>query len=444
MGNFLKYSLPTFVILFLLFLISCDEDTNDEVEVVYTVQLKEATNATEGSTNASFIVTLDKINKSGSNININYDVTGSAQASEDFTPLSGVVSIQDGKKETSIAISISDDTVDESDENIIITLSTAGLPSNVTIGSTSSLTIVITDNDTDQQVSNCTNDNSTSTSYNACTETPTVANSYDDSKILQNGDREIVTNSVPSHDYSNQLKQQGVVLNTDTKTYFIDATPSKALTITSILTSDNGPLYKFGIAKNGVPIDPAPAEPFIFENSSTGEYNWDWVFEPTQNTDVVSLDCASAHMQPDGTYHYHGHMTEYADELLSGLGSGTTTPTKAVQIGWSADGFPIYYKYAPNANGDGVELLTSGYILKSGERPGDGVSEPCGEYSGKYTNDYTWSASAGDLDECNGIDRSVTINGTIYEYFYVITDDFPVIPRCFSGTPDNTFKLGGN
>jgi len=441
MGNFLKYTIPTCMLLFLLSLNACDNDSNEEMEVIYTVQLSGTSTVNEGETNVSFNVELDKVNASGAAISLNYDVTGSSQSSNDFTPLSGLVSIQNGERIAVVAISLNDDTEDESDENIVITLSASRLPNNVIIGSSSSVTITITDND--ELVANCTNDNSTSTDDNGCNDSPTVSNTYDDSNI-ENGNREIVTNSVPEHDFSNQLKNKGVSLKTETLTYLVAATPTKSNAVTSILSNSNRPRYRFGIAKNGVPMDPAPAEPFIFENTNTGEYNWDWVFEPTQNTNQVSLDCAYAHVQPDGTYHYHGDMQAYANQLVSGLGDGTTAPSEAIQIGWAADGFPIYYKYAPTANGDGVEKLNSGYVLKSGERPGDGITAPCGEYNGKYTNDFTWSANAGDLDECNGIDRTVTINGETYAYFYVITDDFPVIPRCLAGTPNDTFRLGGN
>ena len=106
-----------------------------------------------------------------------------------------------------------------------------------------------------------------------------------------------------------------------------------------------------------------------------------------------------------------------------------------------ADGFPIVYKYGPDANGT-FKKLTSSYVLKTGERPGDGIEEPCGEYNGKYTNDYEYSQGTGDLDECNGIAQSITIGNETFNYFYVVTDEFPVISRCISGTPGQDFRKG--
>ena len=136
-------------------------------------------------------------------------------------------------------------------------------------------------------------------------------------------------------------------------------------------------------------------------------------------------------------------MYTYADTLLLGLGSGTTVPNDPVQVGWAADGYPIIYLYGPDENGDIVEL-TASYKLKDGYRPGDGIHAPCGEYNGKYTNDYEYAEGLGDLDECNGIERSITLTTAqgeeTFNYFYVVTNGFPVMSRCFSGTPDDSFK----
>jgi hypothetical protein len=138
-------------------------------------------------------------------------------------------------------------------------------------------------------------------------------------------------------------------------------------------------------------------------------------------------------------------MKPLADILLDGLGSGSNVPAEPVLLGWAADGFPIVYKYGPDNNG-GLVQLSSSYQLKIGERPGDGITEPCGPYNGRYTNDYEYVETAGDLDECNGISQSITVTTSqgaeTFDYFYVITTEFPVIPRCFSGTPNSTFRLG--
>lgn len=279
----------------------------------------------------------------------------------------------------------------------------------------------------------CDNDNSTSQTNIGCDTQPSVTNEYQEST---SGDvRTITTNTYPNHSFTAARPDASVeAIN---RTYTVDATPGTASAITSILSNNNRPRYYTGISLNGIPLDPAPAEPFIFEDATTGEYNWDWVFEPTNNQTEVSLDCNTAHVGPFG-YHYHGDMAGYADVLKNGLGTGSTVPDKPVQIGWAADGFPVFYKYGYDNSGN-LTKLTPSYKVKSGNRPGDGVSEPCGEYNGKYTIDYEYVSGSGDLDECNGIAQSITVDGETFSYYYVITDDFPVIPRYLRGTPDDSF-----
>ncbi|MDG2344120.1 MAG: YHYH protein [Flavobacteriales bacterium] len=292
-------------------------------------------------------------------------------------------------------------------------------------------------NDDDNEVL-CQNDNSTDQNSHQCTTTPTVSSNYSES--INGNNRVILTNGIPSHDYRNQIPNIVANLNASNKTYVIDKNPALASSITSLVKPDGSPNYAFGVALNGVKIDPAPGEPFIFEDE-TGAYNWDWVMEPNNNMEAVGLDCAVAHVQPNGEYHYHGDMGIYADQLAPNVGTGSAIPTDFVPIGWAADGFPIVYKYGPNSSGDLV-VLNSSWQLKSGNRPGDGLSEPCGEYNGKYTNDYEFVSGTGDLDECNGIVANVTIGGETFNYYYVITDAFPVISRCISGAPSVDFKIG--
>ncbi len=286
----------------------------------------------------------------------------------------------------------------------------------------------------------CPNNNSTSIVNIGCDIAPSSTSEY--AERINNDLRTITTNSYPNHIFGTR---PGVVVEPINRTLMVDASPSLAAEITSVLRDNNRPARFFGVALNGVLLAPAPAEPFIFENTQTGELNWDWVFEPTMNqgngADLVALDCSSAHKGPQG-YHYHGNMFEYAETFLTGISTGAI-PTAPVQIGWASDGYPILYRYAPDGTG-GLALLKPSYRLKEGLRPGNGISAPCGSYSGKYTNDYEYVNGLGDLDECNGIQRDVTIptveGDKTFNYFYVITDDFPQISRCISGTPHPSFE----
>ncbi|MCB9688007.1 MAG: YHYH protein [Alphaproteobacteria bacterium] len=290
-----------------------------------------------------------------------------------------------------------------------------------------------TDADTDADTDTCSGDDSLELTDVGCSNNPTIAN--DTTLSVAGGKLVVTTNGVPNHTYTART----FPVTDDTRVYEMPLTPSIAPSTTSILRVEGFPAYAFGVGVNGVKLDPAPAEPFIFEDTVTGEYNWDWVFEPTNNLQTVALDCNTAHVQPDGTYHYHGDLVGLAELLSPGISSGTV-PAEAVVVGYAADGFPIVYRYGPDGTG-AIALLEPGYELKAGDRPGDGVSEPCGTYNGKYTNDYEWT-DAGDLDACNGVERTLTVGPRSYDYFYVVTDSFPQIPRCFVGTPDASFEIG--
>ena len=417
-----------------------DDDPTTAIETTYQVSVSGATTASESDNQFGFKISLDKTNQTGSSITFNYTLTGTATSGKDYQAPSGSATIADGDVEALVEIPLTDDTEVEGTETVIVTLSNNGFDSSISLSSASSLTITISDNDTNGGGDTCSNDNSIDQANHACEETP-GANQYDDNTINISGNREVVTNGIPTHDYRNQIPNIVAGLDNSTKMYEFDNTPVKAGAVTSVNGSDGRPQWKFGVAKNGVAIDPAPAEPFIFENPNTGEYNWDWVMEPNNNMEAVGLDCAIAHVQPDGLYHYHGNMAIYAEQLSAGISTGSV-PADPVQIGWAADGFPILYLYGPSADGSTVVKLTSSYQLKSGDRPGDGTTEPCGAYNGKYTNDYEYVSGLGDLDACNGIDRNITLSTGTYTYFYVITEEFPVISRCLSGTPDNSFKIG--
>ena len=106
------------------------------------------------------------------------------------------------------------------------------------------------------------------------------------------------------------------------------------------------------------------------------------------------------------------------------------------QLGWAADGFPIYAMYGYSDAVDPkspIVELTSSYRLKSGTRP-DGEEGPGGNYDGAFTRDYEYVAGSGTLDECNGR-TCVTPEFPDGTYAYFLTNDWPVIPRNFRGTP---------
>ena len=252
--------------------------------------------------------------------------------------------------------------------------------------------------------------------------------------------RIIQSNSIPNHKVGlfgrfpeslnpNEISEQN-------NTYELNLNPTVSNNFTSLL-GQNGPSFSFGILLNGIELDPVAAEPFPHdEGANSPNANWEWNLEATNSP--LGLDCNNAHVQPTGQYHYHGAPTNY----LNSLNIETDVMTL---VGYAADGFPIYYKYAyGNAidNNSPVEAMTSSYRLKTGARPGNGISAPCGEYNGVYVNDYEYVDGLGTLDEANGR-TGVTPEFPNGIYYYIITDEFPGIPRYFRGVPSSDFRLGG-
>lgn len=284
-------------------------------------------------------------------------------------------------------------------------------------------------------IENCTPIITVDSSRGECSESLSYANEF--SMTTVDDIRRITSNNIPSHEVglfgnSNGSLNPNQILPQNSS-YDIDLIPSMGSSNTSLF--DNGPAYSFGILLNGIEVDPVAAEPWPHTKPVTSSHNWDWNLEATMVD--IGLDCNNAHVQPTGKYHYHGVPTLYLNSLYA-------SDTGMLLVGWAADGFPIYYKYGHTIAEDiesPIQSLSSSYQLKSGERPGDGDSAPCGDYTGAYTSDFEYVAGLGDLDECNGR-QGVTPefpNGT---YYYVITSAYPGIPRCFVGAPSSDFKIG--
>ena len=91
-------------------------------------------------------LTVDLSAASGQDVTVNYAVTGTATGSgTDYSLANGTLTISAGATSGTIDISsIIDDSIDEANETVIVTLSS---PSNATLGSDSVHTYTITDND---------------------------------------------------------------------------------------------------------------------------------------------------------------------------------------------------------------------------------------------------------------------------------------------------------
>ncbi len=295
------------------------------------------------------------------------------------------------------------------------------------------------DSNTSGSDCSCTSDKSVDQSRGACGQTLSFSNAF---SISTSGSNRVITsNSIPNHmvglfgPVPNRLNPNAI--SEQNEMYTIDLNPTGATSFTELLstTGRGGPQYSFGVLLNGVELDPVAAEPFPHQGIMSANANWEWNLEALNVN--LGLDCNSAHVQPTGKYHYHGSPTLFLEALNVSADAMTL-------IGYAADGFPIYYKYAftvATDNGSGVSEMTSSYQLKSGCRPGDGNTAPCGAYDGVYSNDYEYVDGLGTLDEANGR-TGATPEYPSGTYYYVITDEFPSIPRLFRGTPSEDFKLG--
>lgn len=221
------------------------------------------------------------------------------------------------------------------------------------------------------------------------------------------------TGSFPNRGNPNRIQHQTYRLR-------MPLNPAKAPQITPL------PRGPFGIAVNGVLFDPATAE-FWNNDPRSG-----WNYDALSGRIDLGIDRNHAHVQPNGAYHYHGVPTGLHERLAQAGGP--------VLLGYAADGFPIYGPQGHRVASDRASPLADlrpSWRLRSGTRP----SGPGGRFDGTYVEDYEYVAGHGDLDACNGRD-AVTAEFPGGTYHYAITAAFPFVPRCFSGSPDASFRQG--
>ncbi|MCA9126045.1 MAG: YHYH protein [Planctomycetales bacterium] len=239
---------------------------------------------------------------------------------------------------------------------------------------------------------------------------------------IEGDQRVIVSNGIPNHK-TGQFPNRGNPnrITAQRHEYRIPANPQVADEIT--------PMHgEFGVAVNGIPFDPGAAE---FYDGEPG-----WQYEPLSGAIDLGIDMSHAHVQPTGKYHYHGLPSGLIDSIE--VKAGSHSPL----VGWAADGFPMYAVYgytSPKDANSPVRQLVSSYQLKKGERPGGDA--PGGEYDGTFVRDYEYVAGSGDLDECNG---RFTVTPEYPEgiYAYFLTENWPVVPRYYRGTPSADFRHG--
>ena len=172
-----------------------------------------------------------------------------------------------------------------------------------------------------------------------------------------------------------------------------------------------------GVSVQGIKFDAGTAQRARCENGI--EYN----VEAVQDLIPFGIDAHNAHVQNDGTYHYHNIPISELDG------------NELQHVGFALDGFLIYY--SPKNE------YPSSFRLRSEDREGVNCTYSEPDFpeitfdktpDGTFRQDYDYLEGSGALDKCNG----TVING---EYAYFVTDEYPHIPRCLNGQYES--KGGG-
>lgn len=227
----------------------------------------------------------------------------------------------------------------------------------------------------------------------------------------------ISSNSIPNHDFNDGTRAFPNDTGEVATTLMFPINPMAAASPTPLSLQ-----YDNAIMLNGVKVDILAAACLNVGDERTGCNAQDqpFRFDPMHAPNGFNIDSNNAHTQSNGAYHYHGPPP---------ITSGNATQISGL-VGFAADGFPIF---GPWFN-DGTTIRTAqpSYLLKSGTRS-TGRAEYDVAYDGAFRDDYEYVESAGDLDECNGM----TVNG---QYGYYVTEKYPYILACFTGTPDMSFN----
>ena len=263
-------------------------------------------------------------------------------------------------------------------------------------------------------------------------------NSYEgDVTISVSGGKCIfASNAIPNHDMGQDADFKSTVLAQDV-TYEIAASPAKALSPTYNIWKASVVLLNGGI------VDILPAACYDEGNMPLGDemigcgpdlLEHPWRYDPMSPLNDFGTDIHNAHVQPDGTYHYH------ANPMAIFNSDCPTASSASPVIGFAADGFPVYGSCIDD-NGS-IRSAQSSYQLKAGARQAvSGYTTPAAgtgniasaNYDGQFRGDYEYVAGSGDLDACNGM----TVDG---QYGYYITNAYPWVLACYSGTPDTSFN----
>ena len=209
----------------------------------------------------------------------------------------------------------------------------------------------------------------------------------------------------------------------------VAATYTLSPSYTGTKTTLGGPAGVTGYVLNGLKIDAGTAGSCNNSGSSCSliDNSGGWSIEALgQSSFNFGTDANNAHVQPGGSYHYHG----MPEGFITKRGGNSS---KMTLIGWAADGFPVYARYGYSSASDktsALKVIKGSYQLvttANSSRPSTTT------YAlGTFTQDWQYVAGSGDLDECNGR-TGVTPEFPNGIYHYYATDTYPFLQRCVKG-----------
>jgi hypothetical protein len=251
----------------------------------------------------------------------------------------------------------------------------------------------------------------------------------------------IASNNIPNHDFNDQSASFATNVSTQNKHFELPVAPQMAAQTTPVDLQTTNVVFL-----NGAIVDVIAAACYDVGNEALGEEKIGcgsdqlanpWRYDPMSPLNGFGTDMHNAHVQPDGSYHYHGNPLAMYDQNCE------TSALPSPVIGFAADGFPVYGPCFTDSQSAVVRKAQSSYALKNNggvRQTVNGYSTPVsgqgvvasGNYDGQFTGDYEYVANSGDLDECNGM----TVNG---QYGYYITDAYPWVLACYKGEIDPSF-----
>ena len=237
----------------------------------------------------------------------------------------------------------------------------------------------------------------------------------------------IDVNKIPNHDFNDSTANFPSNVSAQRDSFVILKNPIQSEINTFISRS-----MWDGILLNGVVIDLLSAGGWKNGGDTpTGCANCDWILNPMGEY-TFGTDLYNAHVQPDGTYHYHGDPSNNNSVIFNS--SPATNSEGSPVIGFAADGFPIFGSYVWDSTINEFRKAISSYKLKSGLRGTQSSNNPGGNYNGRYDQDYEFVDGSGDLDICNGRTDAIGVYG------YYVTQTYPYFMKCFKGTPHSSFN----